>query len=148
LNNHKEIKETPTYLDLESAFQYVSSAPYGSHRVLYDKAADRFLYQSELTGESDIPEELDMENCVEVPHKNDLDLEQELVLSFVDLKLPDEGDRVVRFFQRAGAYGRFKDLLDQHGLLQEWYDFEAAALRKAIEKWCAENGIEIATGRA
>jgi hypothetical protein len=63
-------------------------------------------------------EDLDWELCVEIPHKNDLDLGQRLVFEFVETHLSDEYQRVEQIFRRRGAYGRFKDLLESKGLLK------------------------------
>jgi hypothetical protein len=46
-------------------------------------------------------------------------------------------------FSRRGAYRRYKDLLEQKGLLDEWYDFEQQRTRQALLDWCEENGIEL-----
>jgi len=133
----------PDYRDLVSAFDYVSGSSCGENRVVYDKAAGDFYYESDLLDESEIPDDIDWDQCIEVPHKNDLDLGSELVFEFVRQMLPEEEDTVYRIFRKRGAYGRFKDLLDRKGLLQEWYAFEESAQHRAIEQWCEENGLEI-----
>ena len=133
----------PTYSDIELAFEYVSGAPYGTNRVIYDKDADRFLYESEMSGESEIPDDIRWETCVEVPHKHDLNLGQYLVFRFILQTIPDQEDAVRKIFKRPGAYGRFKDFLEKRQLLQQWFDYEASARRNAIEQWCRENGIEM-----
>jgi hypothetical protein len=28
-------------------------------------------------------------------------------------------------------------------MLQRWYDFEAAAIERALRAWCQENGVEL-----
>jgi hypothetical protein len=136
-------KRMPNYSDLEMAFYYVGDAPYGTNRAVYDKSADRFLYASAITGESEITDDLDWPHCYEVPHKNTLDLGRDLVFRFIEEQLPDEAATVQRIFQRAGAYGRFKEFLEDRRQLQAWYDFEAAARRSAIEQWCRDNGLDI-----
>ena len=133
----------PSRMNVELAFDYVSGAPYGENTVVYFRSRDEFLYASEMTGESDIPEDLDWDDCVEVPHANDLDLGQNLVITFVADKLPDVENCVRDMFRRRGAYSRFKEFLEQKGLLDVWHDFEAGAQRRAINEWCAENGITI-----
>jgi len=133
----------PNYSDLEAAFYYVGDAPYGTNRAVYDKSADRFLYASAMTGESEITEDLAWPHCYEVPHKNTLDLGRDLVFRFIEERLPAETATMHRIFQRAGAYGRFKEFLEDRRQLQAWYDFEAAARRRAIEQWCRDNGLDI-----
>jgi hypothetical protein len=80
---------------------------------------------------------------ISVPHKNDLDLGKNLVMEFVSEFLPKELDIVYSIFRRQGAYRRYKDLLDQKGLLDEWYKFENERQKAALKEWCAENGIAI-----
>jgi len=116
----------PTFNEVEMAFDYVSSAPYGTNRVVYDKTADRLLYASEMSDESEIPDDIDPDLCIEVPHAHDLDLGHDLVFRFIALTLPEDEATVRRIFARPGAYARFKDLLERRQQLQPWYDFEAA----------------------
>ncbi|MBW2164326.1 MAG: hypothetical protein JRF43_07795 [Deltaproteobacteria bacterium] len=56
--------------------------------------------------------------------------------------LPDEYDKVAKIFRRKGAYTRYKDLLDQKGLLEQWHKFEDSKQTKAFRKWCSENHID------
>lgn len=133
----------PKYSEIEWAFDFVSAAPYESNRAVYDKLTGQFLFASEEAEEDDIPEELDNERYIAVPHKYDLDLGTHLVFEFVHRICPNDAQIVQRIFCRPGAYGRFKEFLEERKLLEQWYAFETAAQRKAIEEWCAENGIEI-----
>jgi hypothetical protein len=56
---------------------------------------------------------------------------------------PDLADQVRRIFGRKGAYGRFKDLLDEKRLLDAWHAFEGERQAQALRQWCAANGIEV-----
>jgi hypothetical protein len=80
---------------------------------------------------------------VALPHKNDLNLGRELALSFIEQRLPRELDRVIGYFHSRGAYGRFKDLLEDRGVLEAWYDFEKEATEHALREWCAEHDIQL-----
>lgn len=133
----------PKYRDIELAFDYVGSASSGENRAVYDKTTEQFYFESDMLDESEIPDDIDWDQCVEVPHKNDLNLGRELVFDFVRQMLPREEDTVYQIFRRRGAYGRFKDFLERHSLLDQWYAFEQSAQRRAIEQWCEENGLEI-----
>jgi len=137
----------PKFIDIEMAFDFVSGAPYGENRAVYDKVSGEFLYESAMTDEDEIPDFIDPDQYIGIPHKNDLDLGRALVFQFIEQTLPDEEETVYRIFKRPGAYGRFKDFLDRRELLQQWYDFEASAQRKAIERWCEANGLEISSER-
>lgn len=68
-------------------------------------------------------------------------------MRFTEEQAPQLAERVYRRFERAGAYGRFKGLLEDHGLLQAWYDFEAAATEQALREWAAENGFTLVEPR-
>jgi hypothetical protein len=97
-----------------------------------------------MAGYDELPEDLDeSDDYIDIPHKNDLDLGKALVMDFVHSRCPEEIDRVLSIFRRPGAYGRFKDLLEQKSLLDEWYEFEQQRTRQALLHWCAENSIEL-----
>ena len=133
-----------TFSDIQDAFLFVSSAPYGMHSAILRKDTSQILYRSEMGDIDEIgDEDLDWDSCVEVPHKNDLDLGQRLVLEFIETNLPDEYQRVQQIFRRRGAYGRFKDFLESKGLLESWYAFESHREEQALRQWCEENEIEL-----
>jgi hypothetical protein len=90
-----------------------------------------------------LPDDVDSDRYIAVPHKNDLDLGKRLVLKFAAEFLADEYDYVRQIFSRRGAYARFKDLLDRHGKLQQWHDYEDRAKKEALREWCQDNEIEI-----
>ena len=133
------------FSEIETAFMYVSSATYGMNSAILCKDTGKILYSSEMSGIDEIEEEEDLnwDQCVEFPHKNDLDLGRELVFEFVEEQLPDDFGRVLQMFRSRGAYSRYKDLLEKRGLLQEWYDFENSREERALRTWCKENGIEL-----
>lgn len=132
------------FRDIEDAFFFVSLAAYGMHSAVLCKDTGRILYRSEMGDLDEIGnEDLDWDTCIEIPHKNDLDLGQRLVFEFVERHLPDGYHHVQQIFQRRGAYGRFKHFLESRVLLQSWYDFENRRQEQALRDWCKENGIEI-----
>jgi hypothetical protein len=132
------------FSDIQDAFSFVSSAPYGMHSAFLRKDTGQILYRSEMAGIDEVgDEELDWDKCVEIPHKNDLDLGQRLVFEFVGEHLPDDYHRVQQIFRRREAYGRFKDLLESRGRLQSWYAFESQREEQALRQWCEENEIEL-----
>ena len=63
------------FSDIELAFDYVSSAPMTANTVVICKETGEFYYRSDYGDEDEIPEDVyDREDCIEIPHKNDLDL--------------------------------------------------------------------------
>lgn len=130
--------------DIENAFLFVGSAPYGENEAYLDTETGRIFYRSDMGGIDEIAEnEVDPDELTAIPHKNDLNLGKALVFEFVASDLPDEYDRVRDIFSRRGAYGRFKDLLDSKGLLETWYRFEDDREKEAIRYWCEKNKIEL-----
>ena len=111
-------------------------------------------YVSKETGETylyfedgdnfDLPEDLDESpEYLVLPDKRDLDLGQRLVWDFVSDRLPEDADAVRTIFSSRGAYGRFKALLEDRGLLQEWYDFELDRTKQALLDWCGREGLDV-----
>jgi len=132
------------FSDIEDAFFFVSSDSYGMHTALLNKETGQLYYRSEMGELDEIDDDdLDWNNCIAIPHRNDLDMGQELVFEFVKNHLVDEYDRVRQIFKKRGAYGNFKNLLESKDLLQDWYDFENQQEGWALRQWCKENGIEI-----
>jgi len=129
--------------ELEDAFFFVNSAPPFTHSAVFSRDTGKFYYTSELGDIDEIPEDLDYEKCVEIPPQNDLDLGNVLVFEFVSDRLPDEINKVDRIFSHRGAYFRYKQMLEEKGLLDEWYTYENECTKRALRKWCEDEGIEV-----
>jgi hypothetical protein len=92
----------------------------------------------------ELPEDLETNpDYLCLPSKKELDLGRDVVFSFVEESMPDEWDTVRGYFSRAGAYGRFKDLLVTRGKLEAWYRWEEAKTLEALTDWCEEHGLQI-----
>ncbi|MHC4489041.1 MAG: UPF0158 family protein [Planctomycetota bacterium] len=132
------------FSDIQDAFFFVSLAAYGMNSALLRKDTGQILYRSEMGDIDEIgDEDFDRDMCIEIPHKNDLDLGQRIVFEFIETHLPDEYHRVQQIFRRRGAYGRFKDFLESRGLLESWYAFESQREEQVLQQWCEENEIEL-----
>jgi hypothetical protein len=90
-----------------------------------------------------MPDILDDERYLAIPHRNELDLGKRLVFAFVARCLPDDADEVRRIFSRRGAYGQFKHLLARRHAVERWHDFSNEAQEAALRQWCADNAIEL-----
>jgi len=135
-----------SFNDIEAAYLFVSSARYGMNSAVLRKDTGQILYQSEMGDIDEIEDEyLDWDMCVEIPHKNDLDLGEQLIFAFVNAHIPDEYDRVHQMFRQRGAYGNFKSFLESRGLLNTWYEFEHKREERALRQWCQENEIELSS---
>jgi hypothetical protein len=132
--------------DLSMAFDFVSYAAPMEHNAYVSLDTGKVYWTSDYNDafDEEIPDDLETsDRYLAIPHKNELDLGRSLVLHFVAHELPACYDQVEAFFQRRGAYARFKDLLARKGVLERWCAFEADAVEGALRRWCAENGIEI-----
>jgi hypothetical protein len=114
-----------------------------SNVAILCKETGEIFYASDFGDEDEIPEEVyDRKDYIEIPHKNELDLGRNLVFEFVEQHLPGDFERVRHIFKRKGAYGRYKDLLENRGLLNKWYDFENARQTETLREWCKDNEIK------
>ena len=139
---------TIKYDDLSLAFHFVSSAGPTEHRAFVALDTGQIHWASELGGfdEEELPEDLDTsDRYLEIPHKYDLDLGRALVLRFAEQRLPTQRERIADIFRGRGAYGRFKDLLDREGCLEQWYAFENEATDEALRAWCRVHDIQLST---
>lgn len=132
------------FSDIELAFEYVSSSSMTANVAVICKETGEIFYGSDYEVMEEIPEEVyDRDDCIEIPHKNDLDLGRNLVFEFVEQYLPIDFGRVRQIFRRRGAYGRYKDLLDDRGFLKKWYDFENTRQTDTLREWCEDNEINL-----
>jgi Uncharacterised protein family (UPF0158) len=143
----EKITKSQLFNEIEDAMMFVSSSGYGEYSALLDKSTGKIYYQSaygDLDELEEFPEdEYDPDIHIEIPHKNELDLGRNLVFEFVEEQLSNDFERVRNIFRKKGAYGRYKDLLEERGLLEKWYDFENERQTKAIREWCEENDIKL-----
>ena len=130
--------------DIEHAFLYVSAGPMTANTAILCKETGEIFYASDYDDENEIPEDIYFrEDCIQIPHRNDLDLGRNLVFEFVEQYLPGDFERVRDIFRRKGAYGRYKDLLEDWNVLQKWYEFENARQTEALREWCEDNEIAL-----
>ena len=130
--------------EIEDAFLFVSSDMQFSNRALLNKDTGEIYYLSDVCESDELPDDAEeSDRYIEIPHKNDLDLGTELVHAFISQRAPQLADEVARIFRRKGAYSRFKGLLESHGLLQDWYDFENTQTQLALREWCRENDLDV-----
>lgn len=133
--------------DLLEAFDFVSFAQPMEHEAYLCVETGAIYYRSDFADfdeEEALPDDIDDgQKYIAIPHKNDLDLGKRLALRFADEFLPEAVDDVYDAFRGRGAYGRFKSLLERHGKLQQWYEYEEKSHKEALRQWCEESGIEI-----
>jgi hypothetical protein len=131
------------FSDFEDAFLFVSMGEMYTHTAFLCKKTDKIFYISDAGDSDELPEDFDddLDNYIDIPHKNELDLGLPLVHDFLTLYLPDNMEEVNSFFRKRGAYSKFKNLLEAKGLLDKWYAFEEIEQNKALRDWCKDNDI-------
>ena len=135
-----------SYAGLESALDWSSSAgPYENQAIICRRTGRVYLQSMHGDFEEEgLPEDIeDGSLYLAVPHKNELNLGRELVFEFVEAEAPKMESQVNAAFRQRGAYSKFKSILERSGLLERWYEYEAAATRCALNHWAQENGLVV-----
>ena len=131
--------------ELHDAFEFMNFGTDFEHSAYICLSTGRIYCRSEVDVEADaeLPEDLETsDRYVPLTDARDLGLGKRFALSFVAQELPADYETVAGYFQRRGAYSRFKDLLHRRGALQRWYEFEARAVDEALRAWCDEVGLQ------
>jgi hypothetical protein len=134
---------------LESALEWSSSgAPFENQALLSRVTGELFLKSMQGEFGEELPNDIeDGTAYVAVPHKNDLDLGRRLVSGFVEENAPTHLRTIESFFRQRGAYAKFKALLERANLLDRWFEYEAAATKRALAVWAGENGFTVVEER-
>lgn len=85
----------------------------------------------------------DSEKYIPVPTRQDLDIGTRLAFDFATQYMPAQYDRVRRIFRRRGAYGRFKELIARHELLETWYTYSEERSLIMIREWCESEKLSV-----
>ncbi|MFO7593207.1 MAG: hypothetical protein R6X15_04070 [Pseudomonadota bacterium] len=132
------------FKDIQDAFDFVNFGQMYAHQAFLDKETGKIYWHSEFgENEEELPEDIDSEKYIEIPHKNELELGKRLVLEFAYEYLPSEASNIDEIFRKKGAYSKFKSLLERKGVLNKWYEFETLAQENTLRAWCEENGIKV-----
>ena len=140
---------TIKWQELLDAFLFVNAAPIGENSACLSLITGQIRLHSSWTDIWENAEDEDSrepegdDGILHIPHKTELGLGRDLALWFVEEIIPDSYEEVEHFFQKRGAYAKFKALLTGQGLLQEWYEFEKQAEEQALRNWCTENAVRI-----
>ncbi|MFC1679263.1 UPF0158 family protein [Elusimicrobiota bacterium] len=134
---------TIKFADVLEAYEFASFGDLIEHEAFICLRTGKIFLHSEDGDEDEpLPDDIDEPGrYVALPHKNDLDLGRDLVDDFVSEALPDAMGKVRQIFSGPGAYARYKDLLENRGMLDRWYKYENEAQERALREWCKENGI-------
>jgi hypothetical protein len=130
--------------ELEFAFDFVGSAQPCEHSAFVSRSTGQTFLHSEMGELDGLPDDLEeSEEYLEIPHYKDLSLGQGLVWEFVAAEIPDRESEIRSFFRGRGAYRLYKQLLQEIGLLERWYEFEGIRRRQAMVEWCIEHDLEV-----
>lgn len=104
-----------------------------------------FSWSEEVDLDEDVPDDVEDDgNLVAIPAKTELDLGAPLAREFAREHMsPSDAEMVSRFFDRPGAYARFKELLERRRMIEHWYRFESDAVRRALRAWACSNGLSV-----
>ena len=97
------------FSDIEDAFIFVSMGVMFTCSAFLCKRTGTIFYISDA-GDLDAPSEYlddDLDNYIDISHKNDLYFAKLLVLEFSALYLQDNIEKVNSFYRRKGAYSKF-----------------------------------------
>ena len=134
------------YSDLESAFQFVAGSSDLLNQAFLCLDTGEIFFSSDLDPDAfdELPEDLDSDRYIEIPHKSELGLGKPLALAFAADCISTEFETVARMFRKREAYSRFKNFLAAKGLLNDWYAFEESRTERSLREWCTDNNIILA----
>ncbi|GGD22668.1 hypothetical protein GCM10011389_33070 [Pontibacillus salipaludis] len=78
---------------------------------------------------------------VELPTPRDLD-EYRVMESFAhSLEDEEKGNKLLRAIRGRGAFRRFKDMVGDLGLAEDWYAYRETQFLKVAKRWCEDKEI-------
>lgn len=133
--------------DLQGALEWVSDALSDSEAFVCRQTGKIYWVSDEpglLDVEDEIPGDIyEIEKYAPVPDKGDLGLGSRLVFDFAARHLDEQYEMIRSMFRHKGAYGRFKELLEQQDSLGDWYAFSEERTLGALEEWCVTEGFTV-----
>lgn len=142
--NSRLQEQTMNYDTIEEAYHFVNGARHGERSAVLHRPTGKVYYTSTVADYGDLPEDVATSgDYLVIPHKNDFDLKQPVVIDFVQEHCPQQMNRVMGIFERKDAYRHYKDLLTGMGLIESWYLYEDAREREALQEWCREHDLSL-----
>lgn len=140
---HTEMVTLVRFTELLDAFEWVSAVGPFENSAYVSRESGKIWLVSDFddAGDEPPPDVEDESLYLAVPSRRELDLGRSLALQFATERLPDRERDIRGIFGRAGAYGRFKSLLESVGALDAWYAYEASGTERALRAWAAENDV-------
>jgi len=118
-------------------------SPSGHEGYISKVTGETFFYSEFGDNEKELPDDIDDEKYLMIPHKDELNLGRDLAFDFTIEYLPAEYENVRAIFRHKGAYAKFKSLLESSSKIEDWYKFEETQTNTALRQWAKEQDIEI-----
>lgn len=133
---------TIKFSEVLDLFELVNfGSPFDHEGYICKESGNTYFYSALGDNEEELPDDISDAKYLAIPHKNELNLGNNLAFDFTLEYLPTEYEKVRSIFNRKGAYARFKALLKSVNKIEAWYEFEAKRTEKALREWCTEQGI-------
>ena len=137
-----------SFQEILSGFEFAASGGIGEYQAILCRQTGKIYLHSEVSDFDEpideLPEDVeDDEKYIALPDKRELGLGKPLALDFAREFLPRDFDEVRDIFGRRGAYAKFRALLIRTRTLEQWYDFESKATKRALREWCELNSIAV-----
>ena len=89
---------------------------------------------------------LETDDYIPLPAQFDIH-EYEMMEKFcLSIKNQKVSDDLFSAIKGGGAFRRFKDKIQQHGVEQDWYQFKDHSYREMATQWCEDNDIKFIEG--
>ena len=103
---------TIKFSDVLDLFEIVNfGSPYDHQGYICKSTGKTYFYSEFGDNEEELPDDIDEEKYLMIPHKSELNLGRDLVFSFTMEHMPSEYEKIRSIFRSKGAYARFKSLL-------------------------------------
>lgn len=135
------------YVSLETVIDAIETAD-NAYTYFYDTQTLETVYISDffITGQRDekLEELIDNnpERFMRFPTKfeiHDYSIMESFILSYSNSSLRD---RLLSAIKGRGAFRKFKDLIIQFEIEEEWYKYQETAYKKIAILWCRDNDLE------
>ena len=133
---------TIRFSDVLDLFELVNfGSPFDHEGYICKESGKTYFYSEFGDNEEELPDDINDKKYLSIPHKNELNLGNNLAFDFTLEYLPKEYEKVRSILNCKGAYARFKSLLESADKIEEWYKFESKCTEEALREWCIEQGV-------
>lgn len=132
------------YSEIELAIDFVGDGEGYGNMAFVDAMTGDLIWESDEFLDEDSPKRVSGRDYIEIPSRRELGVSSRSAVEFARRSLDAQGyETVDAMFRKRGAYRRFKDYLDEIGMLDRWHEYEAQQLRALVEDWAEEQSIEL-----